>query len=61
VKTQSEDMKGLVSEIEKKWANIDPVHAFEYSYFDDQMKKSYQLLSDVISIVGFFAGGFGRL
>ena len=55
VKVNTDDMHGLVNEIEKSWAEIDPVHNFEYSYFDEQMAKSYQLLTDVISIVGFFA------
>lgn len=55
VKVNTKDMRGVVNEIEKRWAEIDPVHSFEYSYFDEQMARSYQLLSDVISIVGFFA------
>ena len=55
VKVNTDDLKGLVNEIEKSWAEIDPVHSFEYSYFDEQMANSYQLLSDVISIVGLFA------
>lgn len=55
VKVQTDDMHGVVNEIEKSWAEIDPIHQFEYSYFDEQMAKSYQLLTDVISIVGFFA------
>jgi len=55
LKVSSDDLKGLVNELEKKWAEIDPVHSFEFSYFDEQMANSYQLLSDVISIVGFFA------
>jgi len=55
VKVNTKDMRGVVHEIEKRWAEIDPVHGFEYSYFDEQMARSYQLLTDVISIVGFFA------
>lgn len=55
VNVNTDDMRGLVNEIEKRWAEIDPVHQFEYSYFDEQMARSYQLLTDVISIVGFFA------
>ena len=55
VKVNTDDLKGLVNEIEKSWVKIDPVHTFEYSYFDEQMAKSHQLLSDVISIIGLFA------
>jgi putative ABC transport system permease protein len=55
VKVNTKDLKNVVNEIEKRWAEIDPVHGFEYSYFDEQMARSYQLLTDVISIVGFFA------
>lgn len=55
VKVNTKDMRAVVNEIEKRWVEIDPVHGFEYSYFDEQMARSYQLLTDLISIVGFFA------
>jgi putative ABC transport system permease protein len=55
LKVSSNDLQALVSNIEKKWAEIDPVHPMEYSFFDDQMTSNYQILSDVIAIIGFFA------
>jgi len=51
----SDDLTGLVDDLKEKWSSIDPVHSFEYSFFDEQMAKTYQILTDVISIVGFFA------
>ena len=55
LKVNSNDLESIVSDIEKKWAKIDPVHPIEYSFFDNQMTSNYQILSDVIAIIGFFA------
>lgn len=55
VKTNTSDLNGLVDKIEESWATIDPVHALEYTFFDEQMAATYQILTDVIAIVGFFA------
>ena len=55
VKTNTSDLKGLVTSLEKSWARIDPAHAFEYTFFDQQMASTFQILTDVIAIVGFFA------
>jgi putative ABC transport system permease protein len=49
------DLKTIVSDIEKTWASIDPAHPIEYSFFDEQTKSTFQMLTDIISIVGFFA------
>ncbi len=55
LKVNANDLTKLVDELQEKWSAIDPVHSFEYSFFDEQMAKTYQILTDVISIVGFFA------
>lgn len=55
LKINTSDVKGLVKKLEEKWREIDPVHGFEFSFFDDQMAQTYQILKDVIAIIGFFA------
>lgn len=55
LKTNAGDLKSLVNDIEKKWAEIDPAHPLEYSFFDEQMATTFEILTDVIAIVGFFA------
>jgi putative ABC transport system permease protein len=55
LKVNSIDSKTVVSDLKQEWSKIDPIHDFEYSYFDEQMANNYQLLTDVISVIGFFA------
>lgn len=55
LKVQATDLKPVVGALKEKWSEIDPVHDFEFSYFDEQMANTYQLLTDVISVIGFFA------
>ncbi len=55
LKVSSNDLQAIVNDIEKRWAKIDPAHPLDYSFFDDQMASNYQILSDVIAIIGFFA------
>jgi len=52
---RSDDFAGLIEEIEERWAKIDAVHSLEYAFFDEQMATTFQILSDVIAIIGFFA------
>ena len=55
LKTNTADLSSLISDIEKTWAEIDAAHPLEYRFFDDQIAATFQLLSDVIAIIGFFA------
>ena len=55
IKTNTADLNSLLAEIEKIWAEVDPAHPLEYSFFDDQIAATFQLLSDIIAIIGFFA------
>ena len=55
LKVNNADLKPVVASLGSKWAEIDPVHEFRYSYFDEQMANNYQLLTDIISVIGFFA------
>jgi putative ABC transport system permease protein len=55
LKVQNADMTNVVTALKQKWGEIDPVHNLEYSYFDEQMANNYQILTDLISVIGFFA------
>ena len=55
VKIASADLRGTVSALEKKWGAIDPVHSFQYQFFDDQLAAVSQGLFDIVSILGYLA------
>lgn len=55
IKLSSNDLRGTLAQLEKKWKSIDTVHPFRYQFFDDQLVKVNQWLGDVVSIIGFIA------
>ena len=55
IKTDRSDLNQFVAEIDAAWAEIDPAHPMEYTFFDDQIAGTFEILSDVIAIIGFFA------
>jgi putative ABC transport system permease protein len=55
LKVDAADTKTIIADLKQKWSEIDPVHDFEFSYFDQQMANNYQIFTDVISVIGFFA------
>jgi len=46
------DLNGTLARIEQKWKSIDPVHAFKYEFFDEQLAKTHQAIIDAVSILG---------
>ncbi|MCB0847515.1 MAG: ABC transporter permease, partial [Bacteroidetes bacterium] len=44
-----------MSELEEIWKEIDPVHEFDYAYFDEQVAKTHITLNIMIKIIGFIA------
>ncbi|MBN8853768.1 MAG: hypothetical protein BGO55_11390 [Sphingobacteriales bacterium 50-39] len=55
VKIASADLRSTVSALEKKWRTIDPIHTFQYQFFDDQLAAVSQGLFDIVSILGYMA------
>ncbi len=55
VKMASTDLKGTVAALEEKWNEIDPLHPFEYDFFNDQLMAMYQVFFDMVSILGYIA------
>jgi len=55
VQIASADLRSTVSALEKKWRTIDPVHSFQYQFFDDELAAVSQGLFDIVSILGYMA------
>lgn len=55
IKIVSPDLMGTVRRLETVWKGIDPIHAFEYAFYDEQLASMHQGLLDIVSIIGFIA------
>jgi len=55
IKIASRDLRGTMAKLESKWRLIDPVHAFKYEFYDEDLAASSQGIFDVVAILGFFA------
>jgi putative ABC transport system permease protein len=55
VKISGIDKTGVVEFLDRKWKTIDPVHVFNYKYYDEQLAKTHAIFGDVISIIGFIS------
>ncbi|MCG8387918.1 MAG: ABC transporter permease [Cytophagales bacterium] len=55
VKVSSDNIQGTLIGLEETWKEIDPVHSFQYRFFDDQLVAVNQWLGDIASIIGFIA------
>jgi putative ABC transport system permease protein len=55
IKVASQDLRGTMAKLESRWRLIDPVHAFKYEFYDEDLAASSQGIFDVVAILGFFA------
>lgn len=55
VKIVSPDLMGTIEKIESKWKQVDPIHAMQYEFFDDQLATTHQGIFDIVTILGFVA------
>jgi putative ABC transport system permease protein len=55
IKIASRDVRGTMAKLESRWRLIDPVHAFKYEFYDEDLAASSQGIFDVVAILGFFA------
>lgn len=44
-----------ISQLEIKWKEIDPLHAFQYKFFTDELASTHQAIFDMVTILGFVA------
>ncbi|MEM8966290.1 MAG: ABC transporter permease [Bacteroidota bacterium] len=55
VKIAAGDVAGTLAKLSAAWQRVDPVHPFQYQFFDDQLVKVNQWLGDLVAIIGFIA------
>jgi putative ABC transport system permease protein len=55
IKITGKDIPGTLDFLQKKWKQLDPVHPFNYQFFDEQLAKTNAIFRDVISIIGFIS------
>ncbi|SDK02171.1 putative ABC transport system permease protein [Catalinimonas alkaloidigena] len=55
VKLASPDLTGTLAELETAWKKVDPLHPFQYEFYDQQLADTHQAVLDVVRIVGFLA------
>lgn len=55
VRIASTDITNTLTKLENQWKSVDPVHPFQYYFFEDQLVKVNQWLGDLVSIIGFIA------
>ena len=51
VQINSSDIETTIAGLKSAWLKFDKDHAFEYQFFDEQVKESYAFLNDVIAII----------
>ena len=55
VKVAAGDVAATLAKLAAVWKRVDPVHPFQYQFFDDQLVKVNQWLGDLVSVIGFIA------
>jgi ABC-type antimicrobial peptide transport system permease subunit len=55
VKIQSSDLIATHAKIESIWKKIDPVHAFEARFYNEQIQEAFAGLSATVKLAGFLA------
>ncbi|HEV2481310.1 MAG TPA: FtsX-like permease family protein [Puia sp.] len=55
VRIGSRDVRSVMTALARRWRTIDPVHAFSYSFFDEELASESQGIFDVVSILGYIA------
>jgi putative ABC transport system permease protein len=55
VRMASDDIPNTLAGLERRWKTIDPVNAFRYDFYEDQLDAMYRGFFDVVSVLGFIA------
>lgn len=55
VKIESKNSAAILAQLKDKWKTVDPVHPFEYEFYDDELANTNQGIFDIASIIGFVA------
>jgi putative ABC transport system permease protein len=52
VQLSGTDRMTMMTKLEDRWKKIDPVHAFKYEFYDEQLQATHQGIFDLVSILG---------
>ncbi len=52
VRVTTGDLPSSIARLETVWQQLDPVHSFKYSIFDQQLAATHQGILDLVSILG---------
>jgi putative ABC transport system permease protein len=55
VKIASGNTALTLSQLESKWKQVDPIHSFQYKFYDDELSSTHQAIFDLVAILGFIA------
>jgi len=55
VKIESTDILAAYGKIELAWKRVDPVHAFDAKFYDDQIENSFAGIKASVKVAGFIA------
>ncbi len=53
VRVSGANTYGAIAGLEEAWEDIDPVHDFEYVFFDRELANTNLFLLDIVSIIGY--------
>ncbi len=45
----------VIQDLEQKWKEIDPIHDFEYEFFDTELANTNLAIFDVVTIIGYIS------
>ena len=56
VKLKTKDIAGLLASVKRHWTDLNPDEPFNYSFLDENFRRSYEFELKVGQILGIFAG-----
>ena len=55
LKIQTADLISVMDQLEEAWQEVDPVHVFNASFYDDRIRSAYAEYEALMKIVGFIS------
>ncbi len=55
IRITSAEPMATIARLEAKWKRIDPIHPFQYKFYDDELSSTHQAIFDLVAILGFIA------
>lgn len=55
IRIASAEPMATIARLEAKWKQIDPIHPFQYKFYEDELSSTHQAIFDLVAILGFIA------